>query len=204
MKRYSGKTLEDCLAQATKDLGVDAQALRYTKTEEKTGFLGMGTLVTIDVTGPEDIVAFIQDYLETYFKNIDLDVNVMVKQEEDGFGVMLDAENNAILIGKAGQTLQSINTVVKSAVNSHFKGRYNVLVDINNYKQDRYEKVKALADRIARSVLRSKTAATLDPLPNDERKVIHQYLSEMPHIRTESVGEGNQRRLKIVFDKNKN
>jgi len=196
--------LEDCLAQATKDLGVDAQALRYTKTEEKTGFLGMGTLVTIDVTGPEDIVAFIQDYLETYFKNIDLDVNVMVKQEEDGFGVMLDAENNAILIGKAGQTLQSINNVVKSAVNSHFKGRYNVLVDINNYKQDRYEKVKALADRIARSVLRSKTAATLDPLPNDERKVIHQYLSEMPHIRTESVGEGNQRRLKIVYDKNKN
>ncbi len=204
MKRYSGKTLEDCLAQATKDLGVDAQALRYTKTEEKTGFLGMGTLVTIEVTGPEDIVAFIQDYLETYFKNISLDVNVMVKQEEDGFGVMLDAENNAILIGKSGQTLQSINTVVKSAVNSHFKGRYNVLVDINNYKQDRYEKVKALADRIARSVLRSKTAATLDPLPNDERKVIHQYLSEMPHIRTESVGEGNQRRLKIVYDKNKN
>ena len=204
MKRYSGKTLEDCLAQATKDLGVDAEALRYTKTEEKTGFLGMGTLVTIDVTGPEDIVAFIQDYLETYFKNIDLDVNVMVKQEEEGFGVMLDAENNAILIGKAGQTLQSINTVVKGAVNSHFKGRYNVLVDINNYKQDRYEKVKALADRIARSVLRSKTAATLDPLPNDERKVIHQYLSEMPHIRTESVGEGNQRRLKIVYDKNKN
>ena len=204
MKRYSGKTLEDCLAQATKDLGLEAEALRYTKTEEKTGFLGMGTLVTIEVTGPEDIMAFIQDYLETYFKNIELEVNVMVKQEEDGFSVMLDAENNAILIGKAGQTLQSINTVVKGAVNSHFKGRYNILIDINNYKQDRYEKVRALADRIARSVLRSKTAATLDPLPNDERKVIHQYLSEMPHIRTESVGEGNQRRLKIVYDKNKN
>ena len=204
MKRYSGKTLDDCLAQATKDLGLEAEALRYTKTEEKTGFLGMGTLVTIEVTGAEDIMAFIQDYLETYFKNIDLEVNVMVKQEEDGFSVMLDAENNAILIGKAGQTLQSINTVVKGAVNSHFKGRYNVLIDINNYKQDRYEKVRALADRIARSVLRSKTAATLDPLPNDERKVIHQVLSEMPHIRTESIGEGNQRRLKIVYDKNKN
>jgi spoIIIJ-associated protein len=204
MKRYSGKTLDDCLAQATKDLGLEAEALRYTKTEEKTGFLGMGTLVTIEVTGPEDIMDFIQDYLETYFKNIDLEVNVMVKQGDDGFSVMLDAENNAILIGKAGQTLQSINTVVKGAVNSHFKGRYNVLIDINNYKQDRYEKVRALADRIARSVLRSKTAATLDPLPNDERKVIHQYLSEMPHIRTESIGEGNQRRLKIVYDKNKN
>ncbi len=204
MKRYSGKTLDDCLAQATKDLGVEAAALRYTKTEEKTGFLGMGTLVTIEVTGPEDIMAFVQEYLETYFRNIELEVNVLVKQEAEGFSVMLDAENNAILIGKAGQTLQSINTVVRGAVNSHFKGKYNVLVDINNYKQDRYEKVKALADRVARSVLRSKTTATLDPLPNDERKVIHQYLSEMPHIKTESVGEGNQRRLKIVYDKNKN
>lgn len=204
MKRYTGKTLDEVVAQASKELGIDAEALRYTKTDEKAGFLGMGSSVTIEVTGPEDIVDFIQNYLETYFRNIDLDVNVIVKAEEDGFSVMLDAENNAILIGKAGQTLQSINTVVKSAVNSTFKGRFNILVDINGYKQERYEKVKALADRIARSVLRSKTAATLDPLPNDERKVIHQYLSEMPHIRTESVGEGNQRRLKIVYDKNKN
>jgi spoIIIJ-associated protein len=204
MKRYSGKTLEDCLAQATKETGLEAEALRYTKTEEKTGFLGMGTLVTIEVTGPEDVMSFVQDYLETYFRNIEVEVNVMVKQEAEGFSVMLDAENNAILIGKAGQTLQAINTVVRGAVNSHFKGKYSVLVDINNYKQDRYEKVKALADRIARSVLRSKTTATLDPLPNDERKVIHQYLSEMPHIKTESIGEGNQRRLKIVYDKNKN
>jgi spoIIIJ-associated protein len=204
MKRYSGKTLEDCLAQAIKDTGLEAEALRYTKTEEKTGFLGMGTLVTIEVTGPEDVMSFVQDYLETYFRNIEVEVNVMVKQEAEGFSVMLDAENNAILIGKAGQTLQAINTVVRGAVNSHFKGKFNVLVDINNYKQDRYEKVKALADRVARSVLRSKTTATLDPLPNDERKVIHQYLSEMPHIKTESIGEGNQRRLKIVYDKNKN
>jgi len=204
MKRYSGKTLDDCLAQATKDTGLEAEALRYTKTEEKTGFLGMGTLVTIEVTGPEDVMSFVQDYLETYFRNIEVEVNVMVKQEAEGFSVMLDAENNAILIGKAGQTLQAINTVVRGAVNSHFKGKFNVLVDINNYKQDRYEKVKALADRVARSVLRSKTTATLDPLPNDERKVIHQYLSEMPHIKTESIGEGNQRRLKIVYDKNKN
>lgn len=204
MKRYTGKSLDEVVAQASKELGIDAESLRYTKTDEKAGFLGMGSSVTIEVAGPEDIVEFIQNYLETYFNNIDLQVNVIVAQEEDGFAVMLDAENNAILIGKAGQTLQSINTVVKSAVNSTFKGRYNILVDINGYKQERYEKVKALADRVARSVLRSKTAATLDPLPNDERKVIHQYLSEMPHIRTESVGEGNQRRLKIVYDKNKN
>ena len=60
-----------------------------------------------------------------------------------------------------------------------------------------------MANRIAKTVLRTKIAATLDPLPNDERKVIHQYLSEMKFIRTESVGERNERRLKIIYDKNK-
>ena len=66
MKRYTGKTLDECLAQAAQDKGVEIDALRYTKTEEKSGFLGLSTTVIIDVQGPEDIVAFIESYLSTY------------------------------------------------------------------------------------------------------------------------------------------
>jgi spoIIIJ-associated protein len=116
---------------------------------------------------------------------------------------MLNAENNAILIGKNGQTLTAINTVVRAAVNSSFKRRFNVMVDINNYKVDRYDKVMQIASRVARTVQRTKISATLDPMPNDERKVVHQFLSEMKNIRTESEGEGINRRLKIIFDRNK-
>jgi spoIIIJ-associated protein len=94
--------------------------------------------------------------------------------------------------------------VVRGAVNSYFKRRFQVLVDINNYKNDRYDKVKAMATRIARTVQRTKISAVLDPMPNDERKVIHQMLSEMKNIRTESEGDGSHRRLRILFDKNKN
>lgn len=203
MKRYTGKTLDDCLAQAAQDKGVAIESLRYTKTEEKGGFLGLSTTVIIDVQGPEDIVEFIQNYLNTYFKNIDLDVKVNVTLDDGLFNVLLDAENNAILIGRAGATLHAINTVLRGAVNAQFKTKVNVLVDINGYKQDRYDKVRALADRMAKNVLRTKIAVVLDPLPNDERKVIHQHLSGMAHIKTESIGEGSNRRLKILYVKDK-
>jgi spoIIIJ-associated protein len=203
MKRYTGKTLDECLAQAAQDKGVAVESLRYTKTEEKSGFLNLSTTIIIDVQGPEDIVAFIETYLTTYFKNIDLDVKVNVTLDEGTFNVLLDAENNAILIGRSGATLHAINTVLRGAVNAQFKSKVNVLVDINGYKQDRYEKVRSLADRMAKNVLRTKIAVVLDPLPNDERKVIHQHLSGMPHIKTESIGEGSNRRLKILYVKDK-
>lgn len=203
MKTYTGKTLDECLALAAKDKGLKVEELTVFSKEEKTGFLGFGNQVSAEIYGTSDVLDFIFEYLSTYFKNIGLEVEVTVGQDENGLKVMLNAENNAILIGKNGQTLQSLNVVVRGAVNSHFKKHVNVLVDINNYKVDRYDKVIAMATRIAKTVQRTKVAATLDPLPNDERKVIHQYLSEMKNIRTESVGDGSQRRLKILFDKDK-
>ena len=203
MKTYIGKTLDECLALAAKECNCTLEDLTVFSKEEKTGFLGFGNQVSAMIYAPSDVLDFIFSYLDGYFKNIGLAVEVTVGQDASGLKVMLNAENNAILIGKAGQTLQSINTVIKGAVNSHFKKHINVLVDINNYKVDRYDKVIAMATRIAKTVLRTKVAATLDPLPNDERKVIHQHLSEMKNIRTESVGEGSQRRLKIVYDKDK-
>ena len=98
------------------------------------------------------------------------------------------------------QTLQASNTVGKGAVNSKFKHRFYVMVDINNYKKERYEKVRQMARRIAKNVHRTKIAAVLDSMPNDERKVVHQTLSKMQNIKTESEGDGRNRRLRIYYD----
>lgn len=203
MKTFTAKTLDECLTLASKDKNTSVEELTVLSKEEKQGFLGFGNSVSAVIYGPSDILDFVFAYLNTFFTNLSMNVEVTVGQDETGLKAMLNAENNAILIGKAGQTLHSINTVVKTAVNAHFKRHINVLVDINNYKVDRYDKVIAMAKRIAKTVQRTKVAATLDPLPNDERKVIHQVLSEMKNIRTESVGEGSGRRLKIIYDERK-
>ncbi|MEG0176746.1 Jag family protein [Anaerorhabdus sp.] len=203
MNKYTAKTLDELLKNAANDKHVEASELTYFIIEEKKGILGIGTSVTAEVYCMNDVKEFIFNYLGEFFTELNHEIEVEIVQQNDGFKVMLNAENNAILIGKNGQTLQSINTVVRGAVNSTFKKRIPVLIDINNYKVDRYAKVKAMAKRIARTVQKTKVDAVLDPMPNDERKVIHQFLTEMDHIKTESEGEGSHRHLKIMYDASK-
>jgi spoIIIJ-associated protein len=204
MKKYSGKNLDDVLQNAAREKGVKVDELTYFVTEEKAGFLGFGTSVTAEIYAMVDVKEFLKEYLDRFFTSLEQNVEVDVQQDGETFKIMLNAENNAILIGKNGQTLTAMNTVVRAAVNSAFRRRFNVMIDINNYKVDRYDKVKSIASRVARTVQRTKISATLDPMPNDERKVVHQFLSEMKNIRTESEGEGINRRLRIHFDRTKN
>lgn len=202
MKSYTAKTLEDLLKNAASDKGVAVEELTYFVTEEKKGILGIGQSVTADVYCLNDVKEFLFDYLGNFFMNLGLETEMEIFQQKDTFKIVLNAENNAILIGKNGQTLQAINNVVRSATNSVFKRRFQIMVDINGYKDSRYEKITAMAKRIAKTVQRTKVTASLDPMPNDERKVIHQALSDMPHIKTESEGEGANRHLKIMYVKN--
>lgn len=200
MKTYTGKNLEETLKLASEDKGVSVEELTYTVIEETSGFLGIGSKVTISAYCRNDIAEFMKNYLQNYFEGIHMNVDIDVQNDGEYFRVNLNADNNAILIGKNGQTLQAMNTVLKSAASSEFKRRVGVLIDINGYKEEKYQKVCSLAIRVAKSVQRTKTDAILDPMPADERKAIHNALANMKCISTVSEGEGNQRRLKILYN----
>jgi spoIIIJ-associated protein len=200
MKKYAAKNLEDLLQKAAEEKGVSTEELTYYIVEEKQGFLGFGSEVTAEVYAKQDVLNFLKEYVETFLHHYDSEAKVDISTEKDLIRISIDASNNAILIGKNGQTLQAINTVVKGAVNSKFKHRFQLVVDINNYKKDRDEKVSQMAKRIARNVQKTKIAAVLDPMPNDERKIVHQTLSKIRNIKTESEGEGRNRRLRIFYD----
>ncbi|NLC97004.1 MAG: KH domain-containing protein [Erysipelotrichaceae bacterium] len=199
MNKYTAKNLNDALNNASKDKNVTIEELIYEVTEEKRGILGLGNSVTIEAYTLEDVKEFLFDYLGDFFTGIDNEIEIEITPVENGYKIMLDADNNASLIGHNGRTLHAINTVVRGAVNSNFKRKFNILIDINNYKENRYRKVKAMAIRIAKNVKRTKIDATLDPMPNDERKIIHQTLTNFDNIKTESEGEGRNRYLKIMY-----
>jgi len=203
MKKYEGKNLEDLLKEVAKEKNCEVEDLTYYVVEEKAGMFGLVKQITAEIYALEDVREFIEDYLKKFFESLDLDVDITVMRNNDSFKVMLNAENNAMLIGKNGSTLQALNTVVRAAANAQFKRRFYVMVDINNYKSDRYDKIKHMAKRVAVTVQKTKVPAKLDPMPNDERKIIHQYLSEMKNIKTISEGDGNYRHLRIIYDENK-
>ena len=199
MTNYTAKTLEELLRNAAEDKGCAVEDLQYTVTDEKKGLLGIGNSVSADVFTMEDVKEFLFDYLGNFFTSIDQDIEVAIEERTDGFVVNLNADNNAVLIGKMGKTLSAFNTVVRAAVNSEFNKRVDVLIDINHYKEERYTKLRSMAKRIARQVQKSKVDVELDPMPNDERKVIHKTLNEWHNIRTESEGEGSARHICIRY-----
>lgn len=202
MNVYTAKTLEELLAQAAEDKNCEVEDLHYTVTEEKKGILGIGNSVSAEVFTMDDVKEFLFDYLGDFFTSIDQDIEVAIEERTDGFIVNLNADNNAVLIGKMGKTLAAFNTVVRSAVNSEFKKRIDILIDINHYKEERYAKLRSMAKRIAKQVQRSKIDVALDPMPNDERKIIHKTLNDWRNIKTESEGEASARHICIRYVEN--
>ena len=199
MTKYTAKTLDELLENAAADKGCTVEELNYTVTEEKKGILGIGNSVTADVFTMEDVKEFLFDYLGNFFTGIDQDIEVAIEERSDSFIVNLNADNNAVLIGKMGKTLAAFNTVVRAAINEEFKKRIDVLIDINHYKEERYAKIRSMAKRIAKQVQRSHVDAELDPMPNDERKIIHKVLNDWHNIRTESEGEAGNRHVWIRY-----
>lgn len=201
--RFSGKTLEEALASAAHAKGVEAEELTYNILEEKAGFLGIGRTVTIEAWAPADVKTFIHDYIQTYFDNAKMDGTVDVTMEFDNneyfYRVKVDTNANAVLIGRQGRTLQDFNRLVRTATSSVFKKHIRLMIDVNGYKEDRYEKIVRMAVRVAKDVRRTKVDAVLEPMPADERKAIHAALSDMKGITTRSEGEGAGRQLHIIY-----
>ena len=211
MKQYTGKTLDDVLNSIASSQGCQVEDITYNViAEDKGGLFGFNKSVTIEAYTSQDVKEFIFDYLGNYFTELNQAVSIEIivdhnkeRENELIYRVVLDAENNAIVIGKNGQTLRAISTVVKAATAATFKKRIMVVIDVNHYKEDRYKKVKMLAKREAINVQRTHIDVELDPMPNDERKVIHQYLQDFRNVSTVSIGEGNARHLCIKYDPDK-
>lgn len=203
MDTITGKSLDVVLAKYAKEHNIEQESLIYYVLEENPGFLGFGASVTVEVFSPTHIHDFVKTYLGQFFIDLGMETEVEVNVKGNNIDVNLNAPNNAIIIGKGGSSLEGLNIVLRHAVNSKFKRRFYTFVDVNNYKKERYEKLNAMAKRIAKSVQRTKVDVSLDPMPNDERKTIHKILQSYPNIKTKSEGSGRNRHLKIIYVANK-
>lgn len=197
MKTYIAKTLEDALARAEKELNIPVNDLSYKIVDEKTGIFSRKLVV--EVYEVSDAIAFAEAYLIKSISQMGIDVTAQTIIKDDIINITINSSRNPILIGKNGITLQALNELVRLATSSKFKKRFRILLDINDYKEAKYDKVIAIAKRIARDVTRTKVNVTLDPMPADERRMVHGALTGMPNIKTESVGEGHHRAICIRY-----
>ena len=190
---YIGATKEEALENAAQDQGVPVNELVYEVIGENEA------CVQIEVYEIVDIIEYAQTYLKEAIESIGIDCRVTPSLKDDIIHLKVDSSHNSILIGKNGKTLQSLNELTRIAVSNHFKKRYRILLDINGYKNDKYDRLCKMARRIGHEVQKTKTNVTLDPMPPDERRVIHNTLTNMPNIKTESTGFGKQRQIQVIY-----
>jgi spoIIIJ-associated protein len=191
--KYIGATKEEALENAAQDQGVPVNELVYEVIGENEA------CVQIEVYEIVDIIEYAQTYLKEAIESIGIDCRVTPSLKDDIIHLKVDSSHNSILIGKNGKTLQSLNELTRIAVSNHFKKRYRILLDINGYKNDKYDRLCKMARRIGHEVQKTKTNVTLDPMPADERRVIHNALTNMPNIKTESTGFGKQRQIQVIY-----
>ena len=197
MKYFTAKTLNEAINLASTSLNIPVEELKYEVVEEKRGLFSKK--ITIETYGISDVIEFAKKYLLNIIKNYELEGTVTERYENGIIHLTIDTNHNSILIGKNGKTLQALNDVCRYAVAAKYKKHYRILLDINSYKNEKYAKLTRIAKRVAKEVLNTKTTVHLDPMPADERRIVHNALTKFKNISTQSEGVGNKRHIVISY-----
>lgn len=145
------------------------------------------------------------DFLEeiVYLMGYDAEVNAVWKEPEPDetepcLMLSVEGEDLGSLIGRRGETLDSLQYLLRLMINQRVRNWRNIVVDVAGYKAKRSEQIVQLAERMAAQVIESGRAISLEPMPANERRMVHLALREHPEVYTESSGESDRRKVHIM------
>lgn len=193
--RYNGKTKEEAINNAKIALQEMEENLYIKEIEVKSGLFNKK--VEIEVIRRDDVIEYIKEFIKDLILNMGLTCNLEVKKRENGINITVISDNNSILIGKNGRTLNSITLIVKQMIHNEIGEYFPFVLDIGEYKVVKEQKLESLAKRTAREVASSKIPAKLDPMNSYERRIIHSILADHKKVTTESEGEEPNRYVVI-------
>ncbi len=201
----SAKTVNDAITEACQKLTVTSDKLEYEVVEEgSSGFLGIGSKpAVIKARVKSSVEDTAKDFLKDVFEAMNLAVIVNVKYDEanNSMDIDLSGDEMGVLIGKRGQTLDSLQYLVSLVVNKNVDNYIRVKVDTENYRQRRKETLENLAKNIAYKVKRTKRPVSLEPMNPYERRIIHSALQNDKYVTTHSEGDEPFRHVVVVLKK---
>ena len=201
----SAKTVEEALTEASVKLGIPSSEIEYEVIEKgSTGFLGIGSKnAVIKARKKYSVEDSVREFLASVFQAMDLEVEIIIKVDEEDklIDVELKGDDMGILIGKRGQTLDSLQYLTNLAVNKTSENYYRVKVDTEDYRKRRKETLENLAKNIAYKVKRNKRSVALEPMNPFERRVIHSALQNDKFVTTHSEGDEPYRHVVVTLKK---
>ena len=201
----SAKNVDDAITEASIQLGTTSDNIEYEVVEKgSTGFLGIGSKnAVIKARKKFSLEGNVRNFLDSVFSAMNMEVEVLIKIDEDehSIDVELKGDDMGILIGKRGQTLDSLQYLTNLAVNKHSENYYKVKIDTEDYRKRRKETLENLAKNIAYKVKRTKRSVSLEPMNPFERRIIHSALQNDRYVTTHSEGDEPYRHVVVTLKK---
>ena len=201
----SAKNVDNAITQATVQLGITSDQLEYEVLDKgSTGFLGIGSKnAVIKARKKFSIDENVVEFLSSIFDAMKMEVEILVavNEEEHIIEVELKGDDMGILIGKRGQTLDSLQYLTNLAINKHSDEYYKVKIDTEDYRKRRKETLENLAKNIAYKVKRTKRPVSLEPMNPFERRIIHSALQNDRYVTTHSEGDEPYRHVVVTLKK---
>ncbi|WP_256759639.1 RNA-binding cell elongation regulator Jag/EloR [Cohnella sp. WQ 127256] len=198
----SGKTIEDAVRNGLAQLGIQEDRVNIKVLEQPSkGLFGLigarDAKVELELLpdGVEEAIHFLQEIAGA----MELAVSVERVDENDAVRINITGSDLGILIGRRGQTLDSLQYLVNIVANRHSNHRLRIVLDAEQFRERRRQTLEALSDRMAMKVIRTRKEVMLEPMTSQERKIIHARLQNNPRVKTFSQGDEPNRRIVIGF-----
>lgn len=189
----SAKTYDEAVTDALVQLGVTSDQVEIEVIDKgSAGFLGIGSRpVKIKVSKKLTVEGYLKKFLSDIFAAMKIEAEIITKLNEENHSIEVELKGDemGVLIGKRGQTLDSLQLLANNAVHKNFETYYKVKLDTENYRIRRRETLENLAKNIAYKVKRTKRSVALKPMNPFERRVIHSALQSDRYVVTHSEGE---------------
>jgi spoIIIJ-associated protein len=197
-------TVEQAIEKAEAQLGLSRDQFEVEVVREgRAGILGVGgreavIRVSRIALPEEDVVSRVKEIVETLLGLVGVQGKVEMLSNELPLALNIEGDDLGILIGRRGQTLAALEYVAKLIVVRRLKAWLPLTIDVGGYKKHRRDSLQKLALYLAEQVKSRRRAMPLEPMPADERRIIHLTLADHPDVTTQSIGEGENRKVVIL------
>ncbi len=196
--KHESKNKEDSLNKCLEELNVSVKETYYYTVASEAGLFGKKKYNTY-MTTKYAVKEYVKLFLQELAKNMNTAFNIEVTESDGIISAIIVTDNNAVLIGKDGNTLSSIQTVLRQAIRNYGNFGIKVNLDVAGYKAKREKNIAYEVKKIAREVMKTHVDAKLDPMNSYERRIVHMALADFKNIETESEGQEPNRYTVIKY-----
>ena len=197
---FEGKTEEELLPLAEEKLDTNAEELYYQFKEVESGKLFKSKKHQIEVYQRKDVISYIKNFLKELSEKMDLPIQTEIRVENENIQVQLYSDNNAILIGKEGRTMNALQTILKQTIQNQIDYPLHIHLDVSNYRAKQEHNFEYEIKKLMKEVQKTKMDMKLEPMNSYQRRMIHNLSNQFDHITTFSTGEGKDRYITIHYE----